>query len=291
MKKLILLILLLSIPRYGFCTDIYYLKPVELFPGSEVAIFGKDFNENTVVVFGSKAIKPHSISSDRLLFFIPNNTEPGLYLTTLKTDRKEVLPSFSLFVKSRDFLIKNFQPQSVNRCTEEITNVTVEGENLDMVKKLILQGSHLNFSTSKNKLNFELPASLINRNSYLNIYFYNHEEKIKDIITININNKPLIESVEIADNDLTSITLRIRGKNFIHPAKLFVNNELIKGKSTEITTRDLSKSSPMLDRFELLSCREIVYRRYPPSSESKELLIYLENPTGEKSNTFSITVP
>ncbi len=290
-KFFFILLLIFFSPLLALSTDIYQLKPVEIYPGTEVTVFGKNFNENTLIILGNKAIRPHSIFNEKLRFFVPINTEPGSYILSLKTDRRDILPTFTITVKNKDFVIKNFYPHTIERCSEADTVITVEGEQLDTVKKLTIQGSSLYFNYSKNKIIFELPGSLIDRNSYLNIYFYNQDEKIKDLITININNKPFIEQAKIISSELTSIDLRISGKNFIYPLKLFVNNELIKERGSEAQIKEPLRMSPMLDRFEFINCNEIIYKRYPTSSETKELLIYIENPTGEKSNTYSISVP
>lgn len=283
---------LLILSSHSFSTDIYGLYPYEIYPGTEVTISGKDFNNNTVVVFGNKAFKPHSVSSDKMKFYIPNNIEPGIYLLSIKTDTREILPFFTVVVKKREFLVKRFYPEVIDSCGEGNIVIAFEGDNLDMVKKISLQGTGtLPFSSSKTKINFELPYSVVNKKSYLNVYLYNDEERVKEVVTININNRPFIESVDIVSSEITNITLRIKGKNFTQPLRLFVNSEMIIERGTEGLTREVYKKAPFLDRFEFVNCREIIYKRYPTSSEAKELLILVENPGGERSNTFSISIP
>ena len=254
---------------------------------------GKDIVNNLTISIGNRELKSLKVTNDNAKFLIPKDIEPGIYLLRFKSEKKEIFYPLNITIKKQEFYIKRYYPESIDRCANGILNINVEGDNLDLVKKItMLETGNLKFYSNKNKISIEIPTDKLNNfSNSLNIYLYDDNEKIRDIVPIRINNKPFIDSIDIIQRDVTSLTLKILGKNFIHPIKLFVNDEVIREKDRDSRHLGGQKSSPNLDRFEFINCKEIIYKIYPTTFDTQNILVSIENPTGDKSNTFSITIP
>ncbi|MCX7991615.1 MAG: hypothetical protein N2999_06245 [Proteobacteria bacterium] len=292
-KWQILLFSLLISAKLSYGIEIQSISPVDIYPGSEITLSGKDLTGNITLTIADRELKALYVNNDRLRFSIPSDMEGGIYILRIRSEKKDLLPPIPLAIKRKEFSVKRFYPESIDRCGNGNFTISLEGDNLNLVKKISSPDmGALQFYSSKNKITINIPSdSLINLSSNLNIYLYDENEKIKDIVPVRVTSKPFIESVGIVEKEVTNLTLKITGRNFLYPVKLFVNGELIREKDKDFRTYNRDKSSPNLDKYEVLNCKEIVYKIYPTTFDTKDILISLENPTGERSNTYSITIP
>lgn len=296
MKKFLFITisLIFTFSNLGHAFEIFSVRPCDIYPGSEITVYGKNLSADITLTLANRDLKPIKATPDKLKFFIPKDLEPGIYNLKVRREGKDNVTTLTIPIKKSEFSVKRYSPEIIDRCSTGNISINVEGENLDLVKKITSSDfGTIKFFSSKDNLNLELELdkALSLYSTILNIYLHNDDEKIKEVIPIRINNKPFIESIDIFERDVTSLTLRIRGKNFIYPIKLFVNDEIIREKERNVRYYYNQKASPTLDNFEFISCNEIMYKIYPTVFDSRNIFITIENPTGEKSNTYSITIP
>lgn len=294
MKKTFIIILFLCLfVRNSYGIEIFSIRPYEIYPGTELIILGKDFSPNLNISIGNRELKIKSINNNRISLTIPNDIEPGIYPIRIKDDKRDIFYPFMLSIRKIDFSVKKFNPESIDRCFNGNIHIKIDGENLNLVKKVSSpEIGTLDFNASKNNISFTVSNDKLNFfTSSLNIYLYDETEKIREIIPIRVNSKPVIESISVLERDVTSLTLKILGKNFISPIKLFANGIPIIERDSETRRFHVSRGSPQLERFEVINCSEILYKIHPTTWDTQNLLIYFENTRGEKSNSYSITIP
>jgi len=281
--------------------EIFYIEPYEIFPESEVTVKGSNFSKDTVVIFGDKTFKPFSVTENQIKFIVPSNTEPATYRLILKDKEGSTLP-ISMIVARKEVVFTGYTPDIFDLCSSS-RELIVTGKNLNEIKKVKLNGKDINFSAVNSSLSLTVPEEAIsNKSAFINIYFYAQKDKIVQLINVPINHKPVIEDIKNISSDFNMATYRITGKNFVSGLSLFVNNQVITEyndvnaqQNTVFLQRGSQKNSalasPLLDRMQFNSCNEILYLRYPTTPDEKRLDIYIENPTGERSNTFTIFIP
>lgn len=295
--RIILLVLYLLSYKLLYAAEIYSLEPYEVFPESVVTIKGSNFSKDTIVVLGDKVFKPFSINDKEIKFNVPADIIPATYRLIVKDKDGSTMP-ISLLILRREVIFTGYTPDVIDICggTKEIT---ITGKNLKEIKKVTLNGRDTTFYNQNSSLFLTIPDEVISKaGAFINIYFYGSNEKIVQLVNIPINHKPIIEDIKNISNDLNSAIYKITGKNFVSGLNLFVNNQIIteytdtnEQQSPVIFQKKQNLSSPLLDRMRFNSCNEIMYIRYPATPEPKRLDIYIENPTGEKSNTVTIFYP
>lgn len=190
----------------------------------------------------------------------------------------------------------------MDRCGE-LQNITITGKNLKEIKRITVSDKELPFLSSDEIISVTIPEELIKTNqNFITAYFYDNEDRIVHLINVAINDKPIITNVSLIGSDINSLTFKVYGKNFSRQLTLYVDNQPIREGSiysddqniTYLPQRQqnyLSSGSPLLDRFQVLSCKEILYIHYPSTPERKKIDFLLESPSGYRSNTFSIEAP
>lgn len=300
-KKSFFLIIFITLTlKIVYGAEIFSIEPFEIHPESVVTIKGTDFTNETVVLLGNKIIKPFSLTNEQLKFIIPPNFEPGTYRLILKNKEMATFP-LSLLITRREVQIFGYTPETFDFCSKD-KELTVTGKNLKEIKKISTNGVDIQFFPEESNIVLKLPAEILERNNELNILFFGKNDKIVHVINIPINKKPFIEDIKNVSSDFNSATYIIQGKNFIKNLSLYVNNQIITEYKDPLSQQNITflprrsqnsdnVSSPLLDRLQFNSCNELIYIRYPATPDNKKLDIYIENPNGEKSNTFTIFVP
>jgi hypothetical protein len=303
MKKIFLLSFLFFILSVNpvLCMSVHSINPGELYPGSEALIKGADFEEEILIILGDRAIKPFYSSNNLLKFTIPSDSEPGTYRLFLKTKTGMTYP-IAVALKKREITIKNVTPDSIDLCGPN-RRITISGTNLSSIKKIIVHGAEISgFQSADKQLTLNIPEETARTAVHvINIYLYDENQKIQDVINIKTNSTPVIERVDTQSTAFNFYDMKINGKNFVNGLRFFVNGSVIIEKTKEeqsiipfekqSLTKGLSKTTPVYDRVEYLNCGEIVYTRFPMISDNKKIEFYIENPSGERSNTYVITAP
>ena len=283
-----------------FAAEIFLIQPPEIYSGTEITIKGSNFSKDTNIILGDRTFKPFFISENTIKFNTPSDITPGIYRLILIYNEGSTHP-LSIIVKKKEPVITNFKPEFLDRCSFN-EEVNVIGKNLKEINKININGRNISFQTMDSVISFRIPEDVVDTASNaLNVYFYDAKDKIVHMFNIAVNYKPYIEDVQILSTDVNFYTLKIIGKNFSKDSNLFVNDLVIteqkdssnqnivflkRGNKQNETTQ-----TPMLDRLQFISCSEILYYRYPFTPDDKRLLIYVENQTGEKSNTFITFAP
>lgn len=303
-KKPIIFILILILFFHistATAAEIFFVEPYIIYPESEVIVRGSGFSKDTVIVLGEKSFKPFHISENMLKFNIPSNTEPATYRLIIRDKEGSTLP-ITVTVAKREVFIYGFTPDVIDKCGNE-REITVTGKNLREIKKVNVNGRDIPFSPQNGLLSLNIPEEIINNaGNVINLYFYGTGDKIVHLLNISVNYKPFIENVVVTANDFNSTTYKISGKNFVSNLILYVNNQAITENKEPMNQQNITYlqrgyqrggniASPMLDRFQVNSCREISYTRYPVTPDDKKIDIVIENPTGERSNTYTVTAP
>lgn len=281
--------------------ELFSIEPYEIYPESEVVLRGAGFAKETVVILGDRTFKPFYLSENLIKFTVPPNTEPATYRLILRDEAGSTSP-VSITVAKRDVVIYGFTPDFLDRCGET-REISVTGKNLKEIKKINANGRDIPYSMQNNLLSLRIPDEIMNNaGNVINLYFYGNNDKIVHLLNVSINSKPIINNISVITNDFNSTTYRITGKNFLPDLILYVNNQVItenKDASPQQNITYLQRGyqrganlpSPMLDRFQINSCREIIYTRYPATPDDKRIDILIESPNGERSNTYTITAP
>ncbi len=293
----ILFILTTGSPK---AAELFSVEPPEIYPETEVTIKGAGFSKDIYVVLGNKSFKPFFVTESMIKFNIPANTQPATYRLLMRNTPVETI-QISISVKNKEVVVTGYIPQTLNKCDTE-TEITITGKNLEEIKKIDLNGKEISFNLKDNLLLFSISEDILhNAGNVINIYFYDTKGKIVHLVNIPVISKPFIEAVETSSKTINSQTFRIRGKNFIQGLSLFVNNMSISEDTYENSSDKATFANkyhrfgntivPMLDRFRVVSCNEILYTRYPSTPEDKKIDFLIENPGGERSNTLTIYAP
>lgn len=284
-----------------FAAEIFSIQPPEIYSGTEITIKGSNFSKDTNIILGDRTFKPFYVTENTVKFNTPSDITPGIYRLILRYNEGSTLP-LSITVKKREPVITNFKPEVLERCgfNEE---VNVIGKNLKEINKININGRNLLFLKTDSIISFKIPEEVFDKaGNTLNVYLYDENDKIIHLFNIAVNYKPYIEDVEILSRDVNFYILKIIGKNFSNESNLFVNDLVITEQQQELSNQNIvflqrgkrqneTSQTPMLDRLKFISCNEILYYRYPYTPDDKRLLIYVENQTGEKSNTFITFAP
>lgn len=283
-----------------FALEVYHIKPSYITAGSKITIYGDGFNNQLEILLGSNIITPHKISTNSIDLFLPKGLDPAIYLLTIKNKWNEqiVIP---ITLKEPIPVIQEFMPKSIDIC-EKNPLFSIHGLNLEEIKKISINGIDINtVNINNDSISFYIPQDILQNNvKALIVYLYDTKKRPLNILNIEVNTTPQIENINVKNSYFNYYEMSIMGKNFVKGSKLFINDVMVNERTPDTNQSGFFQQSYIYknipvsllhDYFYMESCEQINYVRYPFSTEDKDLKIYVESPTGIRSNTYIFQGP
>jgi hypothetical protein len=101
-------------------------------------------------------------------------------------------------------------------------------------------------------------------------------------VSLQIDALPEILDVSRGEENVNYYQLLIIGKNFSYKSTLVVNGQPI---------APIYPGSLQVDSIRYLDCNRLIYKRYPPSSQTRQINLQIINPDGRESPVFTFSGP
>jgi hypothetical protein len=257
---------------------VFSIAPTQAEPGTQVTItYGGEIN-GAQVLLGGDEVPFQRLDARKIAFLIPVGRAPGQYVLTVKA-LDGATRSYAFTVLPLKPVVTKIEPDRITTCTSDSSqDVVVYGKNFSEISQVIFDGAILpNKYNSSESISFTVPR----------VKGGLHQVAVKNIndvaapVGLLIITAPVISSVSIGDDRVSSYDLAINGINFQQNSIVIANGNQI------------SSSSDMQAGGQLtyIDCNRIVYQRRPYSSTRQELRIQVVNPGGEISQMFVVSAP
>jgi hypothetical protein len=270
---------LLNVPAMAGTPNLAGIVPAIAPPGSTVTIIGGPFGDETRVVFGDQILQPANIADKRLTFIVPQLLE-GDYLLYLQEG--EALSERSLFFRILlpSPSIVDLNPSIIETCaTGEQRQVELRGRDLQPGVQVLLDGVALAAERSGDSLTFNIPELVPGMHQ---VQLANPDGRHSLPVSLQIDALPEILDVSRGEENVNYYQLLIIGKNFSYKSTLVVNGQPI---------APIYPGSLQVDSIRYLDCNRLIYKRYPPSSQTRQINLQIINPDGRESPVFTFSGP
>lgn len=272
-------LLLLPGPLLAQTPNLAGIYPAVATPGSDVTIIGGPFAREIVIVFGDQTLQPVRREEKRLTFRVPQLPE-GDYLLYLQAGQEVSGRSLFFRVVQAPPGIIAMTPAMVEACSSRAQReVTVQGRDLQPGVAALLDGVILATDRSGDTLTFALPELAPGMHQ---VQLVNPDGKRSLPVSLLINNLPEIHGVSQGPENVNYYELRISGKNFYYNSTLVVDGRPLTG---------FPSGSLQVDNITYVDCNTLIYKRYPPSSQPRQISLQVINPDGRESAVFYLTAP
>ena len=256
--------------------------PVQGEPGSKVLLSGSGFGDNASIFLGNIEIAPKLSGAKQVEFYVPPQTEAGLYALYLKRSDGTVGRSYNFTVLPLRPVLKSLSPAAISFCAfGKEREVTARGMNFTDSSQLFLDGAALTSTlASPETISFSVPTV---PGGLHQVVVKNAPENSSVPLTLVVETRPEISQVTVGNEFVNYYELIVSGRNFSQNSSMYVDGIQIGGRGGQ----DLS------DREKLIynDCTKMIYQRHPYSPVNKDFRLQIVNPGGEGSQVITVTAP
>jgi hypothetical protein len=256
--------------------------PAQAEPGSRVVMFGSGFGSQASAYLGSIEVVARVADGKQAEFSIPQQTEPGLYALYLKRSDGAVSRPYNFTILPQRPVLNGISPEQISLCAQGLEReVTARGQNFLESSQLVFDGAVLKSRfVSGDVMTFSVPQVA---GGLHQVFVRNSPENASVAMALMIETKPEIEQVMIGNRYVNYYDLVIVGRNFQQNSSIFVDGVKIGGQGGQ----NLAEREKLI----YADCTRLIYQRHPYSTVDKDFTIMVVNPTGEASQTISVSAP
>ena len=265
-----------AMPKNGGGIIVYSIVPAQGEPGARVTINGSGMAGGVLIQLGGNEVPARVTGNRHIEFFVPN-VPPGQYALAVRGD-DGVSRSYSFMVQALKPVVYTVEPDQVSSCVGgDGREVTVRGRNFQESSQLLFDGAIIRSSyQSPEAITFSVPPVP----GGLHQVSIRNSEAVSTPLGLSVLTSPVIKSISVGGNRVSSYDLVIDGSNFHQNSSIFVDGVRIGGAG-----------GIQEERLIYQDCTRIIYQRKPYSSTPKELRIQVVNPGGEASHTVTVSAP
>lgn len=249
-------------------------------PGTTVIVSGSGFTEETTAYLGTNEIPTRLIAPRQISFEIPP-LAAGNYALYLRQGDGAPGKAYSFAVIPLKPVATAITPDTISFCaTGPERLVTVKGKNILEGAQLLLDGAIIRSSrSSSEEMTFTVPPL---PGGLHQVQIKNPEEGLSGALGLLVSTRPEISSVTQGQDYVNYYALIIEGRNFQQGSNLIVDGRKIQSGYAIPGERD---------RLQYISCNRLIYQRYPYDPSMKSFTLILTNPSGEESDTITVSAP
>ncbi len=275
-----ILLLALTLPTSVLAAvQITSITPETLTSGTRVIVTGGPFGEGVEVLLGEERL-PATILGARSLTFTVPALPPGQYLLRL-TEAGLVSPqTFTLHLVEPTPRLATLDPQVLEACSaNSAPTVSGQGSGFLPGASLLIDGAAVPASFSTGSITFQPPALSEGRHEVV-VINPGGSRSLSQALTVDAT--PVIESVEVTANNVTTEEITVRGRNFLGSSQLVVGGQRFPLGTT---------NRPQDDSAVFVDCQTILFTRHPYSSDPKPVPFQVVSPGGKQSQVYTASIP
>jgi len=257
------------------------LQPAVAAPGGLVTLGGNDWPEDFRLLIGEAAVSAERLSASEVRFRVPE-LPPGDYAISVASEGRKLPTTTSFILKVLDLppLIDSVTPEEIPFCSGlDRQEIVLIGRNFAPGATPLLDDSALAVkSRSQGSITVLLPSVPAGLHK---LQVVNPDGQKSMSTTLSVDQRPVIENIEIGTDQVVTYPIRIIGKNFSPHSKLILNGTAITNRSDDIVAGN--------DRITYLNCTTLLYQRYPVTGQAKDLTFQVLNSDGQVSNVVTVS--
>lgn len=256
--------------------------PVQAEPGSKVVLSGSGFGENASIYLGSIEITARVIDARQIEFYVPPQTEAGLYALYLKRSDGMIGRSYNFTVLPLRPKLTSLNPSTMSFCASgKEREVIAKGNNFGEMSLLFFDGAAVSSTlTSPESVSFAVPPV---SGGLHQVVVKNSPDNSSVPLTLVVETKPEIGQVTVGSEYVNYYELLITGRNFTQNSSIYVDGIQIGGRGGQ----DMAEREKLI----YIDCTKLIYQRHPYSPVNKDFRLQIVNPGGEGSQVITVAAP
>lgn len=262
--------------------SILNITPIQAEPGARILLNGNGFGDAATIFLGNMELPAKITGNKQVEFTVPLNIDAGLYALYLKRQDGVYSKSYNFTVLQLRPVLKSLLPSKVESCAVvREREISAHGSNFSDSSMLLLDGAVIPSTVvSSDIISFTLPNVPAGLHQ---IQVKNSPDNSSVSLTLFVESKPEISSVDIGMEHVNYYELLISGKNFNLNSSVYVDGVQIGGRGgQEIVERE---------KLIFIDCSKLIYQRHPYSPVNKSFRLQVVNPGGESSQVITVTAP
>jgi hypothetical protein len=256
---------------------VFSIVPSQAEPGSQVIVSLTSIQDGMDLLLSGSEVSWRALDDRRITFTIDPETPPGQHSLSVR-GRDGTTRSYAFSVVPLKPVAVSIAPDRITSCADnDAREITLTGRNFLPSSQLLFDGAVIRSHVlTTDRIRFTAPVT---RGGLHQVAVKNGEYTTTPL-GLAIITAPELTNVSIGTDQVNSYELLISGSNFQQTSALLVNG-----------TRIDTAGTPQGEQLHVLDCTRMVYRRLPYSSTPKELRLQVVNPTGETSQTVTVSAP